>query len=162
MPSNVKAIPAGHHSITPTLICRNAASAIDFYKKAFGAKEISRAAGPDGKIMHAELEIGDSRIMLGDEMPGTTAPDPNSKPSSSLYLYVPDVDSVFNSAVKAGAKSNMAPENMFWGDRYGKLVDPFGHFWDVATHVEDVSPEEMDRRFKDMMAKMAKPAGQSA
>jgi PhnB protein len=156
MSTNVRPIPEGYHSISPSLTCRGAAAAIDFYKKAFDASEVMRMEGPSGKIMHAELQIGDSRIFLNDEMPGmATAPTPGAPVSVSQFLYTEDVDEVFDRAIAAGAKPTMHPENMFWGDRYGKFTDPFGHAWGVATHVEDVTPEEMERRQKEWMAKMA-------
>ena len=162
MPNPVRPIPEGYHSITPQITCRDAARAIDFYKEVFGATEVARSASPDGKIMHAELKIGDSRIMLNDEFPGMcSAPAPTATHSSYLFLYLEDVDSVYNRAVSAGSRVDMPLDNMFWGDRYGKITDPFGHQWGVATHVEDVSFEEMERRSKEMFAKMAKAAGQS-
>jgi len=162
MAANVRPIPEGYHSLTPQLTCRDAARAIDFYKEALGAKVLSRMDGPGGKVMHAELQIGDSRFMLGDEFPGmTAAPTPNALHAFSLFLYTNDVDSAFNRAVKAGAKSDMQPSDMFWGDRYGKFTDPFGHQWGLATHIEDVAPEEMKRRGEEWSKQMAKAAGQS-
>jgi PhnB protein len=162
MPTNVRAIPEGYHSLTPQLTCRDAARAIDFYKEALGAKVLNRMDGPGGKVMHAELQVGDSRFMLGDEFPGmSAAPNPNALHSSSLFLYTNDVDSAFNRAVKAGARSDMQPSDMFWGDRYGKFTDPFGHQWGVATHIEDVAPEEMKRRSEEWSKQMAKAAGHS-
>ena len=163
MPSNVRPIPEGYHSLTPALTCRDAARAIDFYKEALGAKEHMRMAGPDGKVMHAELQIGDSRFMIADEFPGmSAAPNPSALQSSYLFVYTEDVDTAFNRAVKAGARADMPPSDMFWGDRYGKLTDPFGHQWGMATHVEDVAPEEMKRRSEEWTKQMAKAAGQSA
>lgn len=161
MPTNVRPIPEGYHSISPALTCRNAARAIDFYKQAFGATEIVRMPGPGGMIMHAELRIGDSVIFVSDEFPGMSAAPSSVTPSSYLFLYTEDVDAMFNRAVSAGAMVSMPVENMFWGDRYGKLSDPFGHHWGVATHVEDVSPDEMKRRSAEWTAKMAKPASAS-
>jgi PhnB protein len=163
MPNAVRPIPEGYHSITPQLTCRDTASAIDFYKKVFGATEIHRMPGPGGKIMHAELKIGDSRFMLSDEFPGmSAAPDPSAVPSNSLFIYTEDVDALFNRAVEAGAKPTMPVDKMFWGDRYGKFIDPSGHHWGVGTHVEDVAPEEMERRSEEMTKKMmAKAAGQT-
>lgn len=162
MAANVRPIPEGYHSLTPQLTCRDAARAIDFYKEALGAKVLSRMDGPGGKVMHAELQIGDSRFMLGDEFPGmTAAPNLNALHSFSLFLYTNDVDSAFNRAVKAGARADMQPTDMFWGDRYGKFTDPFGHQWGVATHIEDVAPEEMKRRGEEWSKQMAKAAGQS-
>ncbi len=120
MPTNVRPIPEGYHSITPQLTCRDAARAIDFYKQALGAKEIMRMPGPDGRVMHAELQIGDSRFMIGDEFPGmSVAPDSSKLHATSLFVYTEDVDSLFNRAVKAGARADMPPSDMFWGDRYG-------------------------------------------
>ena len=165
MPNAVRPIPEGYHSVTPALTCRDTARAIDFYKNVFGATEVMRMPGPDGRVMHAELKIGDSMIMLSDEFPGmSAAPNPSAVPSSYLFIYTQDVDSLFNRAVQAGAKSTMPVANMFWGDRYGKFTDPFGHHWGVATHVEDVAPDEMKRRADEwtkQMAQMAKTAGQS-
>jgi PhnB protein len=162
MPNTVRAIPEGYHSITPSLTCREASKAIEFYKKALGAKENHRMQGPDGKIGHAEMQIGDSRFMLNDEFPSmAAAPNSNSKsaPSSYLFIYTEDVDTAFNKAVAAGCKVTMPLQNQFWGDRFGKLADPFGHHWGLAQHVEDVAPAEMDRRAKEWQEKMAKSAG---
>jgi PhnB protein len=154
---SVKPIPAGYHTVTPYLVVNNAAAAIDFYKRAFGATEIMRMDGPQGKIAHAEIKIGDSPIMLGDEMPGAGAHSPQSLGGTTMgiFLYVQDVDSAFKQATSAGAKVEMPLADMFWGDRYGKLLDPFGHSWSLATHKEDVAPEEMSRRMKEEMAKRA-------
>jgi len=161
----VTAIPQGFHSITTSLTCKNAAQAIELYKKAFGAVERSRMAGPDGRVMHAELQIGDSMLFLADEFPGmSAAPTAGAPPSQSIYLYVENVDSVFTQALAAGCTEGMPLSDMFWGDRFGKVIDPFGHHWNLATHIEDVAPVEMERRSKDWMAKMAsmaKAAGQS-
>ena len=162
MPNPVRAIPEGYHSISPSLTCKNAALAIDFYKSVFGATEIMRMAGPDGKVMHAELKIGNSVIFLNDECQGMAeAPAPGITPSSYLFLYTDDVDSVYNRAVSMGAKVAMPLDNMFWGDRFGKVTDPFGHQWGIAQHVEDVAPAEMKRRQEEMTMKMGKAAGQS-
>ena len=122
-----------------------------------------RMAGPGGRVMHAELQIGDSRFMIADEFPGmSAAPNPTAALQSSyLFVYTEDVDTAFNRAVKAGARPDMPPSNMFWGDRYGKVTDPFGHQWGIATHVEDVAPEEMQRRSEEWSKQMAKAAGQS-
>ncbi|HSC45186.1 MAG TPA: VOC family protein [Candidatus Acidoferrum sp.] len=161
----VKAIPEGFHAITPGLTCKNAAQAIELYKKAFGAKERSRMAGPDGRVMHAELQIGDSMLFVADEFPGmSAAPQSGAPPSQSLYVYVQDVDATFKQALSAGCKEGMALTDMFWGDRFGKVIDPFGHHWNLATHKEDVAPAEMERRSKEWMAQMknrAQAAGQS-
>jgi len=159
--SNVKPIPEGFHSITPSLTCKGASNAIEFYKKAFGAKELFRMPTPDGKIGHAELQIGDSRIMLNDEF-GPHTGESAANPRTYLYLYVDNADAVFNSAVQNGAKVEMRLENQFWGDRFGRVLDPFGHGWGISQHVEDVTPEEVKRRSDDWMAKMAKSAGASA
>ena len=145
--TTVKAIPDGYHSISPALTCRNASQAIDFYKKVFGAKEIMRMPGPGGIVMHAELKIGDSNIFLNDEIPGmASAPTPGSGNPVYLFLYTEDVDRVFEAAVAEGSKVTMPLENQFWGDRYGKIVDPYGHMWGLAQHVEDVAPKELERR----------------
>jgi PhnB protein len=158
----VNPIPKGYHSVTPYLVVNDGNRAIEFYKKAFGATEINRMAGPDGKIGHAELKIGDSMIMLSDEMPGATGRSPQSLGGSavSIFLYIENVDSVFNQAIKGGAKADMPPQDMFWGDRFGKLTDPFGHLWGLATHIEDVAPQEMEKRAQAAMAQMAQAAGQ--
>jgi PhnB protein len=157
----VRAIPEGYHSITPALVCKNAARAIDFYKEVFQAKEISRMTGPGNTIGHAELQIGDSRLMLSDEFPGTAqAPGPAPSTSYALFVYTDNVDVVFDRAVEAGCKVEMPLANQFWGDRYGKLRDPFGHQWGLAQHVEDVPMEEMKQRSEAFMSKMSKAAGQ--
>jgi PhnB protein len=158
--STVKAIPEGYHSLTPALVCKGAARAIEFYKEVFHAKELVRMAGPNSSIGHAELQIGDSKLMLSDEFPGmANAPGPNPVTSYSLFLYSDNVDAVFERAVKAGAKVEMPLQDQFWGDRYGKVRDPFGHQWGLAQHVEDVAPDEMERRSKAWMAQMSKAAG---
>ena len=144
---HVKPIPEGMHSVTPHLVCAGAADAIEFYKKAFGAVEVARLPGPDGKLMHAMVRIGDSAIMLVDENPqyGMLGPKALKGSSVTIHLYVGDADECVARAVKAGARVTMPLDNMFWGDRYGKLEDPFGHHWSVATHVRDVSREEMQK-----------------
>lgn len=158
----VRAIPEGHHSITPTLTCKGAAKAIDFYKQVFGAKEISRMEGPGGMIMHAEIVIGDSPLMLSDEIPGmVAAPNPDAPASSSLYLYMENIDAVYDRAVKGGCKVVMPLMDQFWGDRFGSIQDPFGHRWGLAQHIEDVSGEEMGRRSKAWQEQMSKSAGQA-
>lgn len=151
----VLAVPAGYRTVTPVLICRDASGAIEYYKKAFGAKERMKMQGPDGKVAHAELRIGDSMIMLGDEMPqmGASAPETVGGTPVHIFLYVPKVDQVFAQAIAAGGKAEMPPMDMFWGDRYCKLSDPFGHKWSLATHIEDVTPKEMARRGAAEMAK---------
>ncbi len=148
MTSRVKPIPEGYHTATPYLIVGDAARAIEFYKKAFGAMELMRMANPSGKIGHAEIKIGDSPIMLADEVPGMGYRSPESLGGSpvSILLYVEDVDAVFNQAVAAGAKVQKPVADQFYGDRTGGVTDPFGHVWYVATHKEDVSPEEMRKR----------------
>ena len=156
MPS-IKPIPEGYHSVTPYLYERNAAAAIDFYKNVFGAEEVLRMPGPDGKIAHAELNIGDSRVMLADENPKMNALGPLSLGgcSSSLYVYVPDVDSVVKRAEGAGATLTRPVKDQFYGDRSGAFADPFGYVWHVATHVEDVSPEEIGKRAASAMSQSA-------
>lgn len=141
----VKSIPDGMHSITPHLICAGAAEAIEFYKQAFGATEMMRMPGTQGRIMHACVQIGDSQVMLVDEMPEWNALGPKSLKNSpvTIHLQVDDADKVFERAVKLGAKVMMPMEDAFWGDRYGKIVDPFGHHWSIATHVRDVGPDEL-------------------
>jgi PhnB protein len=153
----VKKIPEGYHSITPYLIIKGATAAIDYYKKVFGATERMRMDGPGGTIGHAELVIGDSTVMLADEYPdmGHRSPKTLGGTPVSLVLYIEDVDTVFKRAVDAGAKSVRPVENQFYGDRMGTLEDPFGHMWSIATHVEDVAPEEMQRRAEQMMKQQA-------
>ena len=148
-----KAIPDGYHSVTPYLIVNGAAKAMDFYKRAFGAVELMRMARPDGKIGHAEMRIGDSAIMLADEHPemGYRSPQSLGGAAVSLMVYVERVDDVFGRAVAGGAKELRAIKDQFYGDRSGTLQDPFGHTWTVATHVEDVPPEEMRRRAEKFM-----------
>ena len=157
---SVHAVPEGYHTITPSIVCKGAARAIEFYKEVFRAKEISRMTGPGGSIGHAELLIGDSRLMLSDEFPGMVeAPAPNSRPSSALHIYTENVDALYERAIKAGCQVESPLQNQFWGDRFGKLRDPFGHSWGVAQHVEDVAPAEMEKRAAAWMAQMAKAAG---
>ena len=146
----VNPIPEGYHSVTPYLIIRGAADAIEFYKKAFGATELFRFPGPDGKIGHAELQVGNSRIMLADEYPdmGYNGPQTLGGSPIALMIYLADVDAVFNRAVEAGATVKEALQDKFYGDRIGTVIDPFGHRWHLATHQEDVSMEEMERRAK--------------
>jgi uncharacterized glyoxalase superfamily protein PhnB len=150
--AKVKAIPEGMHAVTPHLICAGAADAIEFYKKAFGAVEEGRLAGPNGRLMHAMVRIGGSAVMLVDEMPEWGALGPKSLKGSpvTIHLYVEDADAVAARAVAAGAKLTMPVADMFWGDRYGKVEDPFGHHWSIATHVRDVTPEEMRQAMKQM------------
>ena len=145
MNAAVKAIPEGMHSVTPHLVCAGAADAIEFYKKAFNAVETARMPGPNGSLMHAAVRIGDSTVMLVDEFPDWKSFGPNKLGGSpvTIHLYVQDADATFNQAVAAGATVRMPPADMFWGDRYGQVTDPFGHIWSIATHVKDMTPEEM-------------------
>jgi uncharacterized glyoxalase superfamily protein PhnB len=151
-------IPQGMHSVTPHLICAGAAKAIEFYKQAFGATEQARLPGADGRLMHASVKIGDSQVMLADEMPEWGSLGPKSLKGSpvTIHLYVDDVDAFVERAVKAGAKVTMPVADQFWGDRYGKLEDPFGHHWSVATHVRDVSMEEAQKAMRAMEKSMKK------
>lgn len=144
----VKPIPEGYRTVTPYLCIQGAAKALEFYRNAFGAREVVRMDGPDGMVGHAEMEIGDSRVMLSDEFPCPGARAPSSLGGSpiTLHLYVDDVDAVVQKALAAGAKPVGEIEDRFWGDRSGTVQDPFGHLWHVATHVEDVSPDEIARR----------------
>jgi len=153
-----KPIPDGYHTLTPALTVKNGVEMLEFYKRALGARELLRIPGPDGKhLMHAEIEIGDSKVMLSDESPemGCRAPASVGSVTSSLYVYVEDVDKAFRRAVEAGARSLMPPADMFWGDRFGQVEDPSGHRWGLATHKEDPSPEEMARRQQEFYAQMA-------
>ncbi len=153
MPTSAKPVPEGFHTVTPSLCLRDAAKAIDFYKKALNAEELVRMPSPDGKIMHAELKIGDSIIFLSDEMPMPGAPkSPQTLGgvTGTLNIYVPNVDQLFQQAIAAGAKESMPVADQFWGDRYGMLEDPFGHKWSVATHLRDVSEGEMIEAMKAM------------
>lgn len=155
MKNKVKPVPDGYTTATPYLTIRGAAKAIEFYKQAFGAQELFRMPGPEGKIMHAEIMIGDSHIMLADESPKgeTKSPQSLNGSSSGIFLYVENVDTLFKQALEAGGKETQPLENMFWGDRFGKLTDPFGHRWMLATHVEDVSPAEMEERMAAAVSK---------
>ncbi|MET0646866.1 MAG: VOC family protein [Pyrinomonadaceae bacterium] len=148
MPEKVHHIPTGYHSVTPYLIVNDGARAIEFYKQAFGATEVFRMEGPDGRIGHAEIKIGDSHVMLADEHPEMGAHSPQTIGGSpvSLMLYVEDVDAVVNRAVEAGSELTRPVADQFYGDRTGGLKDPFGHAWYIATHVEDVPPEELEKR----------------
>jgi PhnB protein len=161
---SVKSPPAGYHSVTPAIIVRDAAQAIEFYKRAFGAEELSRMAGPDGAIIHAEIRIGDSVIMLGEENPqwGTLSPLSTKGNPGSLHLYVDDADAAFARAVRAGAASRYPLEDAFWGDRYGKVTDPFGHEWGLATRLKELSPEQMQQAAAEWMAQAAAAAGAQA
>ena len=150
--TNAKPIPDGMHSLTPHLVCAGAGAAIDFYKAAFGAVELSRLPGPGGKLMHGSVRIGDSVLMLTDEMPewGSLGPKALKGSPVTIHLYVNDVDAAVAQAVAAGAKVTMPVADMFWGDRYGQLEDPFGHKWSVATHTQDLTPTQI----QEGMAKM--------
>ena len=150
----VRPIPEGYHTVTPYLAVDDAAEAIEYYKKAFGANERVRMEAPGGKIGHAELEIGDSLVMLSDPLPqfSTRPPKELGGTSASVFLYVEDVDAVVKRAVDAGATIEMEVADQFWGDRFGSVQDPFGHLWSIATHFEDVPPEEMAERAKAAMA----------
>src|SRR5438270_13486730 len=151
-----KPVPEGVHTITPHLTVKNAAKAIDFYKQVFGAEEVSRNLGPDGKIMHASLKIGDSLLMLNDEFPGqsTSAETPGGT-NVTLHIYTDNVDALFDRAVKAGAKTTMPLADQFWGDRYWQVVDPFAQRWSLATRKEDLTPHQVDERARAFFAKMA-------
>jgi PhnB protein len=153
----VKPIPDGFHTLTPNLVFRNASGAIDFYTKVFGAKELMRMPGPGGQVMHAELQIGDSRIFINDTInkDGLEPPAAGQTNLAYLHVYLPDVDTVFNRAVTAGARVDMPLQDMFWGDRYAKITDPYGQQWGLATHIEDVAPAEMEKRQKEFFAKAA-------
>ena len=161
MAGNVKAVPEGMHTITPHLSVREASKAIQFYKNGFRAQVLDVHYTPDGKVMHAHLKIGDSHLMLADEFPGMGTPAPPTLGGSPVVLniYVDDVDSLFNQAVAAGAKVTMPLADQFWGDRYGQIVDPFGHHWALGAHQEYVSPEEVERRGRAIFAEMAKKQG---
>ena len=153
MKNKVKPVPDGYHTATPYLTIRGTAAAIDFYKRAFGAKELFRMPGENGKIMHAEITIGDSHIMLADESGESKAPQALKGTASSIFLYLEDVDAVFKQAIKAGAAETMPLQNMYWGDRFGKLIDPYGHKWMLASHIEDVSPAEIQERMAATVSK---------
>jgi uncharacterized glyoxalase superfamily protein PhnB len=157
-PKRVMPVPPHYHTATPYLVCLGAADAIEFYKNAFGARQKYRMEGPDGHVAHAEIQIGDSMIMLGEEAPeqGALAPPTIGGTATGIMLYVKNVDKACAQAIGAGATVEMPPTNMFWGDRYCKLADPFGHKWSIATHIEDVGPKEMRRRLAEAFST---PAG---
>ena len=157
---SAKPIPEGYHTLTPYMTVRNAARAIEFYKQAFGAEERGVMKDPSGKVMHAELKIGDSVVMLADEFPefGSLSPQSIGGSPLGLHIYTENVDAAFDRAVKAGAQVEMPVSDQFWGDRYGKLKDPFGHKWSIATHVKDMSADEMKRSMDDAMSKLQKTA----
>jgi PhnB protein len=156
MAKKAQAIPKGYHTVTPSIVVAGAAKAIDFYKKALGAEEIMRFPGPDGKIMHAEIRIGDSVIMLGDEAPehGSRGPRTIGGTPVSFFIYGENVDAAWKRAVDAGAKPIMPLENQFWGDRTGCLEDPFGHHWWLAQHLEDLTPEELQKGAETFFSQM--------
>jgi uncharacterized glyoxalase superfamily protein PhnB len=161
MKNGVKPIPEGMHTLTPHLVVRNAAQAIEFYKKAFGAVELHRMPMPDGRLMHAALKFGNSTLFMADEFPehgGCKGPSPGASSPVTLHVCVENIDAVFNQAVAAGAAVKMPPADMFWGDRYAKLTDPFGHEWSLSTRIENLTPEQMHQRGQEMMAKMGSKA----
>ncbi|WP_036280652.1 VOC family protein [Methylocystis sp. ATCC 49242] len=164
MGENVKSVPEGLHTLTPHIVCAGAAEAIEFYKKAFGATEFMRMPGPDGKLMHASVKIGDSMLMLVDEMPqwGALGPKARNGTSVTIHLAVANVDEVFAQAVSAGAKMKMPVADMFWGDRYGIVVDPFGHEWSIATRIRNMTPDEMVAAGREAMQKGCAEAGKAA
>ncbi len=149
-------IPEGYHSLTPYLAVEDASRAIEFYKEAFGAEEVVRMPGPDGSVAHAELQIGDSKLMLSDPFPQSNVRPPSERggPTASIFMYVDDVDATFEQAQRAGAAVVSELEDMFWGDRFGTVADPFGQVWAMATHKEDLSEEEIAERSKAAMAEM--------
>jgi PhnB protein len=157
----VNPIPEGYHSLTPYLAVEDATRAIEFYKEAFGAEELMRMPGENGKIAHAELQVGDSKLMLSDPFPQSTVRPPAERggPTASIFMYVEDCDATFEQAERAGAKIEMPLEDMFWGDRFGSLQDPFGHIWSVATHKEDLTEEQMAERQHQAMAAMSEREG---
>lgn len=159
MAKSIKAIPEGYQTLTPGLVVKDGHRAIDFYKKAFGAEEILRMPGPGGKgIVHAELKFGNSRLFLNDEFPGMSGQSPQTLKGTTqaVYMYVQDVDAIFNRAVAAGARVILPLSDMFWGDRFGKVADPFGHEWALASRKEDVAPAEMQKRSKAFVEQMGK------
>ena len=162
MAKATKAVPEGFHTVTPQLTLDDAAQAIEWYKKALGVEEVARAVGPDGKIMHAELRLGDSRIMAHDAMMGAKGPRALGGSPASLWVYVEDADRLFNRAVSAGGKVAPGPMgamgDQFWGDRCGSFTDPYGYQWTIATHIEDLSPEEIQRRQEEWMKQFAPQA----
>jgi PhnB protein len=153
----VQPIPEGYKTVSPYLAVDDAEKAIEYYKKAFGAEETVRMNGPDGRIGHAELKIGDSHLMLSDPFPQSSTKPPTELggTSVSIFMYVEDVDAVVQKAVDQGATVTMEVEDQFWGDRFGSITDPFGHNWSIATHIEDLTPEEIEERGKAAMAAMA-------
>lgn len=158
MPKKVKSIPKGYTSVTPYMTHKNTAEAIKLYQKAFGAKVMTKMTGPGGKVMHAEILIGNAIVMMGDEWPGMgpTAPTKDAPSPMNLFIYTEKVDSAFKKAIKAGCEVEMPLADQFWGDRYGKLKDPFGYTWAMGEHIEDVTPAEMKKRQKAWEKEMAK------
>ena len=156
--ANVNPIPTGYHTVTPALVVRNGKQALEFYKQAFGANVLGAMYMPDGKLMHAEIQIGDSRIMLGEESPemGAVSPQTLGGTPVALNIYTEDCDALFKRAIGAGATAKMPPADMFWGDRYGKVGDPFGHGWGILTRKENVSEADMGRRAQEWMSSMKK------
>jgi len=164
MPEQVKAVPPGFHTLTPHLTVRGADNALEFYKNALGAEVLNVARMPDGKVLHAMLRIGDSMLMLNDEFPemGGLSPLSTGGTGVTIHIYTEDVDAAFNRAVGAGAQVKMPLMDQFWGDRYGLVADPFGHSWSLATHIKDLSLEEMERAQEEAMAKMPAPERKTA
>lgn len=160
MPDRAKPVPTGFHTLTPHLIVRDADKALEFYKNALGAEVLGVARMPDGKVLHASLRIGDSMLMLNEEFPeyGGLSPLSVGGTGVTIHIYLENVDQAFNRVVDAGAKVTMPLMDQFWGDRYGMVTDPFGHKWSLATHIKDLSPEEMQRAQEEAMAKMPPPA----
>lgn len=157
----VRPIPEGFHTITPHLICSGAAAALAFYQQAFGAEELSRMPGPGGKLMHAQIRIGDSLLMLADDFSDAGSAASQSVQNTHVYihLYVEDADALFARAVAAGARPLMPPADMFWGDRYGQVEDPFGHRWSIATHKRDMTPQQMQHEMEQAMSQMGQGCG---
>jgi uncharacterized glyoxalase superfamily protein PhnB len=157
----VRPIPEGFHTITPHLICSGAAAALAFYQQAFGAQELSRMPGPGGKLMHAQIRIGDSLLMLADDFfdAGSAASQALKNTHVYIHLYVEDADALFARAVEAGARPLMPPADMFWGDRYGQVEDPFGHRWSIATHKRDMTPQQMTQEMEQAMRQMGQGCG---
>lgn len=154
--AEARPIPEGFHTITPHLVCDGAADALTFYAQAFGAQEVSRLPGPDGRIMHAQVRIGDSLLMLADDFPeyGSVGARALKNTPVYLHLYVEDADAAYARALEAGAKTLMPPADMFWGDRYGQVEDPFGHRWSIATHKRDMTPQQMKEEMEQVMSRM--------
>lgn len=162
MAGNVKAVPQGMHTVTPHLSVQGAENAVEFYRRAFGAEVSSIHRAPDGKVMHAEIRIGDSKLFLADEMPnaqGCKSPKSLGGTCVVLNIYTENVDKLFERAVSAGARVTLPLSNQFWGDRYGQVEDPYGHAWALGQHVEDVAPEELERRAREFFAPKARKAG---